>query len=145
MFAPHRVANAVLAVSVVLMTPFLAASLSGCSGGDLACVEAVASDCQPLYQPTFDEVFARTLTPRCAINGGACHSGSNAKKGLRMDEIEEAYSLLVNGGRVLPGDSACSLLSIRLEGGGGVMPPGAQLSEAERCAVQTWVANGAKR
>ncbi len=118
---------------------------SGCSGDDLACVEPQPSDCQPLYQPVFDEVFARTIEPRCALSGGACHSASGAKGGLRLDTADVAYEHLVDQGRVVPGDASCSLMVIRIEGGGGVMPPGTPLSEAERCAVETWVANGAKR
>jgi len=132
-------------LGLIVAAMFMQTGCSGCSGGDLDCVEAQAADCQPLYQPTYDQVFARTIEPRCAVSGGACHSGSDSKGNLRLDDIDQAYSQLVDTGRVLPGDAACSLLVIRIEGGGGVMPPGAPLSEAERCAVETWVANGAKR
>ncbi|MCP4445198.1 MAG: hypothetical protein GY811_07640 [Myxococcales bacterium] len=118
---------------------------SGCSGGEPACVEAIAPDCQPLYQPTYQEVFSRTIVPRCAVEGGACHGGSGSQGGLRMDDIDETYAHLVGEGRVVPGDASCSLLVIRMEGGGGFMPPGTPLSEAERCAVQTWVTEGAQR
>ena len=79
------------------------------------------------------------------MSGGACHAGSDAKAGLRMDEIEEAYNLLINGGRVVAGDASCSLMVVRMEGGGQVMPPGGMLSESERCAVETWIAQGANR
>lgn len=121
------------------------AACSACSGDDLACVDPQPADCQPLYQPVFDEVFARTIEPRCALSGGACHSASGAQGGLMLHEIDVAYEHLVGQGRVKPGDASCSLLVIRIEGGGGVMPPGTPLSEAERCSVETWVANGAKR
>lgn len=120
-------------------------ALASCSSGDPACVESPSADCQPLYQPTYEEVFNRTIVPRCAVSGGACHSGSDAKGGLRMDDIDETYAQLVGEGRVIPSDASCSLMVIRIEGEGGLMPPGAKLSDAERCAVATWVANGAER
>jgi hypothetical protein len=116
----------------------------GC-GDDQTCVEALGSDCDPLYEPIFEQVFTRTLKQTCALDGNRCHSGANARAGLRMDEIEEAYQLLVPGGRVIPGDPSCSLVANRLAGNGGVMPPGDPLSEAERCAIETWIANGALR
>ncbi len=118
---------------------------SGCNGGDLECVEAQPEDCQPLYQPTFDEVFTRTIEPKCAVSGGACHSAEGAKGGLRLHTADAAYEQLVGAERVIPGDRSCSLMAIRIEGGGGVMPPGTPLSEAERCAVETWIRDGAKR
>ncbi|MBL4633867.1 MAG: hypothetical protein JKY56_08340 [Kofleriaceae bacterium] len=127
---------AVLAIVVTL-------TLSACEQGG-QCIE-VQSECNPLYQPTFDEVFSRTLKPGCAI-AGSCHSGPQAQAGLRMDEADEAYRLLVTQGRLLPGDPSCSLLTRRLVGsGGGVMPPGAMLSDNERCAIEKWIADGAKR
>ncbi len=129
-----------VAVLVALTT-----GCSGCSGDDPECVDVEVANCAPLYHPTWEEVFSRTIAPRCAVEGGACHSGSDAKGGLRMDDIDETYSQLVGDGRVLPGDASCSLLVIRIEGGGGVMPPGTPLSDAERCAVETWVADGAQR
>ena len=52
----------------------------------------------------------------------------------------------ITDGRISAGDTSCSLLLVRVAGGGGgIMPPGAPLSEAERCALETWVRNGAAR
>jgi hypothetical protein len=125
---------------------FALSCLGACGDDEVACVEPLSMDCNPLYDPSFEEIFTRTLQPGCALEGSSCHSGASAKAGLRMDDIDMAYELLVPGGRVLPGDASCSLLVTRLTGAnGGVMPPGNPLSEAERCAIETWVANGAVR
>ncbi len=132
------------------LTPLLALCgllcLPACGDDGAPCMEALGPECAPLYDPVFEQVFTRTLKPGCALEGNRCHSGSTARAGLRMDEIEETYQLLVEGGRVIPGDASCSLVSNRLAGSnGGLMPPGNALSEAERCAVETWIANGALR
>ena len=120
----------------------------GCVGlscdDNSTCVSSVDLTCAPLYEPEFEQVFTRTLKPGCAVAGN-CHSGPNAKAGIRMDEIEETYRLLIDDGLVVPNDASCSLLVARLEGSGPVMPPGQALSEAERCAIEQWVANGALR
>ena len=117
---------------------------TGCGTESEECA-VVQKACNPIYQPVFDEVFARTIQGSCAVGGSACHSGANAKAGLRMDEPDETYRLLVEEGRVLPGDASCSVLSKRLAGIGEVMPPGAPLPAGERCAIEQWIANGAKR
>jgi hypothetical protein len=136
--ANHRALVGLFTISVLLY--------GGACGDDQTCVEALGPACDPLYEPVFEQVFNRTLKPGCAVEGNACHSGSTAKAGLRMDDIDMSYELLVPGGRVIPGDPGCSLLSTRLAGqNGGVMPPGDPLSEAERCAIETWIANGAQR
>lgn len=125
--------------------------LAGCGSDDAEagppeCV-TVNLDCAPLYQPTFDEVFARTLESSCASGGGSCHGSSGKRGGLTLTDVDEAHAALVSGGRVLPGDAACSELVVRLEGAGESwsMPPGRQLSEAERCAIRQWVDRGAAR
>jgi hypothetical protein len=128
-----------------LFTIFTLLYASAC-GDDQACVETLVPDCAPLYEPVFEQVYTRTLKPGCAVEGNSCHSGSSAKAGLRMDDIDEAYELLVTGGRVVPGDASCSLVVARLAGAnGGFMPPGNPLDEAERCAVETWIEDGALR
>jgi hypothetical protein len=134
--AHHRALRGLLAIF----------ALTGCGDDEAVCVDAINLECAPLYEPVFEQIFTRTLMPGCALEGSSCHSGSSAKAGLRMDDIDMAYELLVPGGRVLPGDASCSLLVTRIEGAnGGVMPPGNPLSDAERCVIETWVANGALR
>jgi len=115
--------------------------LVGC-GSD--CVE-LPDSCDPLYEPTFDNVFTNTLQPTCGFEGGACHSADGAQGGLVFEEIEESYDLVME--RVLEGDPACSLLIQRVdaEDAADGMPPGDPLSEEERCAIRTWIEDGAQR
>tara|TARA_R110002096_G_scaffold143328_5_gene299417 strand:+ start:70522 stop:70845 length:324 start_codon:yes stop_codon:yes gene_type:complete len=107
----------------------------------------MAQDCQPSYEPVFERVFTQTLEQRC--QGPGCHGGpdlASYKGGIRVAEIEETYSMLLESGAVIPGDAACSPLVFRLEGGGrGFMPPVTPLSAGERCAIQMWIAEGAPR
>ena len=114
------------------------------------CVE-VDSDCTPLYEPTFDNVYEQTLQRSCAVGGGSCHEASGQQGGLAFDDPDEAYHGLLNTSvehlRVLPSDAECSLLMIRLEqeDPDDAMPPGAPLDATERCAVQQWIEAGAPR
>lgn len=108
------------------------------------------SACTPLYQPSFDRVFAETLEPRCAVSGGACHGqagASGAGGGLVLSDMAGTHATLVDEGFVVPGDAACSALMVRLDTDdpGLLMPPGSQpLDEAERCAVAQWIEAGAQ-
>ena len=121
--------------------------VAGCGGG-WDCVE-VDTDCEPLYEPTFDAVHANTLGPTCSLSGGGCHASEGAQGDLVLEDADTAYAHLTQGNdpRVVPGDPACSLLTIRLEQSDAkdAMPPGSPLDTAERCAVQQWVAAGASR
>ncbi len=63
-----------------------------------------------------------------------------------MEDFDATYDALVGDGRVLAGDTKCSPLLARVGGTGeGLMPPGAPLSDAERCSLETWVRNGATK
>jgi hypothetical protein len=121
----------------------------GCSAEtDGVCVDPVpGNNCQPEYEPTFENVYQRTILQRCAIGGGACHLAAGDRGGLTLEGIDVAYDALVTAGRVQASDPECSLLIDRLErrGESGLMPPGNQLSDAERCAVTQWVREGATR
>ena len=125
---------------------WLCFSTLACSTGtpdDGPCLASVTTECQPLYAPNYDEVFNRTLKPTCALAGGACHAADGAMGGLVFADADDAFDLLLDGRRVLPGDPACSVLIKRLVL--GEMPPGKPLSAAEQCAIVQWVAGGAKR
>jgi hypothetical protein len=115
-------------------------------GCDDDCVE-VDTSCSPLYEPTFDNIYTNTLSVSCSVGNGTCHTsdGQATAGNLAFTSAADAYAMLVNG-RVETGDAACSLLVLRIEADDSdVMPPGSPLSEAERCAITQWVANGAAR
>jgi hypothetical protein len=105
--------------------------------------------CTPQYQPTFDNVFANTLMPNCAVSG--CHSEAQARGGFNAEEIEHAYDELVGDGRVIPGDPENSEMIMRVfsKSSEWQMPPPGEdeepLSEAEKCALALWVLEGAER
>ena len=46
-----------------------ALTLSACKHGGDECVLDLPEQCAPLYTPTFDQVFSRTLAPTCAQSG----------------------------------------------------------------------------
>jgi hypothetical protein len=125
----------------VIRALLLLAAAPACGG---ECV-AVDTACSPLYEPTFQNVFERTLMPTCATGGAACHATDGAQKGLRLDEIELAYALL--GSRLEPSDASCSHVVARLEStdAGYQMPPGRRLGDAERCSIERWIQAGASR
>ena len=127
----------------------VAAVASACSGDDHGCLDEVVTDCDVLYEPVYDQIFARTLLPTCGEAGTACHAPEGAHNGLVFADPDEAYGLLLGEdgapARVLPEDPGCSLLLRRLESGDDdfVMPPGTPLSEPELCAIRTRLAVGA--
>lgn len=135
----------------------LICALAACSSekaskpAGLSCVADLDLGCAPLYPPDFHHVYTNTLHPSCALPGSSCHSSQGKNGGLAFESEDEAYNLLlgkVDGrARVNPGDPACSLLVERLESTDPryTMPRGGVLSAEERCAIEQWVAAGAKR
>ena len=128
-----------LALALLLLGP----ALAGC--GD-ECVE-IDLECTPQYEPTFDNIYNNTLSPRCGLPGTACHAAEGARGGLILDDPEVAYERLVEGGRVIPGDAACSEITRRIDpaGPGPRMPPGGMLDPGVVCAIEQWIENGAPR
>src|SRR5512132_1248561 len=92
----------------------------GCSDGApaQACVETLDLACAPLYSPTFDQVYTRTLQPTCALAGASCHSSEGAMGGLVFADPDAAYDALLGksgaAARVVAGDAACSVIVERL-------------------------------
>lgn len=142
---PSTKLAAITAWTALVGVPLVGAP--ACGGDD--CVE-VSTSCEPLYEPTFDNVWQNTLVASCAV-GSTCHTSGGDRGGLSLDDADRAYAELLgdsgDDARVLAGDPSCSALIRRIvtDDEGEAMPPGAPLSEAERCAVIQWVANGAKR
>lgn len=108
------------------------------------CTE-LSAGCAPLYAPTFDELFTRTLKPTCAQGGGSCHGPGGAQGGLVFDDADTAHDLLRS--RLVAGDPACSEIVVRTHVAGQPwsMPPGQPLSEGERCVIRQWIELGAMR
>lgn len=67
--------------------------------------------------------------------------------GLALTDRATAFTALTSGGsrRAVAGDAACSGMIVRITTAGHAwsMPPEAPLGEAERCALEHWVQNGA--
>lgn len=128
-----------------LLTLTLAAT-AACGDPPLACAELDLT-CTPLYEPTFDNVYANTLATSCGDDRNACHSASGRAGDLSLADPLTAYQELVDPAhdRVRPDDVACSTLVARVYSADEdlVMPAGSPLSDAERCAIALWVAAGA--
>jgi len=126
------------------MIVVLTLACAGCPSDDPPeCVE-VDLTCAPLYVPTFDNVYANTLTDGCGGERAACHSAAGRNGGMSFEDPTTAHAALL-AGRVVPGNAACSEMIVRTESVGESfqMPPGSALPEAERCALIQWVQRGA--
>lgn len=102
--------------------------------------------CTPLYEPTFDQVFARTLKPTCAVSAN-CHASGGKQGRVTFVEPQQAHDALITRELVEPGDAACSKVSVRIASTDPLMrmPPGRSLDPAEVCAIEQWIARGASR
>ncbi|HEX8793523.1 MAG TPA: YCF48-related protein [Polyangiaceae bacterium] len=143
-------------VLVYLALPLGGAAIAfvGC-GGSSGGSQASASSGAPA---TFAQVYSTTLGGVCASPG--CHNGSAAPGGLDMSDPETAYASLVgttaagpacgtsNLTRVVPGDSAHSLLYLKVKGTppcGSRMPLDLPvLSSAAIAQIKSWIDAGAK-
>jgi len=137
----------------LLSFPIWIALVGGCSGSaDPAvpdCIELSDEPCTELYPATWENVYANTLAPKCAVAGGACHGtgeAQGAQGGLLFESLEASHERLVSGGWITPGDPSCSPLLVRLEIDDPDlrMPPGAEpLAASERCSIKKWITEGA--
>lgn len=121
----------------------------GDEGDAPACIELDEMECTPLYEPTYANVFAQTILPRCGVSGSACHGQANAAGadgGLVISDAAATHAALLDGGFVEASDPACSEVVVRTEIDDDAlrMPPGATpLPDGERCAMQQWIREGA--
>jgi len=136
-------------VAVALATSQLALGCDDDPPAGPACTPApVSSSCTPAYEPSYEQVFAKTLQPTCAKSGVSCHASSGRQGGLAFDDADEAYRMMLESTRVVvAGDPGCSELVARLAATDGNvrMPPGRSLDASEQCAITQWIARGAKR
>jgi hypothetical protein len=98
-----------------------------------------------LYPPTWDQVWAQTLSTTCSGGGSACHAGDLR---LSLVDADAAYAGLTSGTHplVVAHDPQCSPLMVRLESDDPVfrMPPGnTALASGARCSIATWIDAGA--
>lgn len=139
-----------LATVATTVATTVVAALGGCgeSGAQPRCV-TVDPACTPRYEPTFPNVYNNTLRDSCGSQSGVCHSAQGRRGGLSLESSDVAYEQLTAEGlgRVVAGDPACSEMIVRLHGDGEdyLMPPGAPLPAADRCAIERWIASGAMR
>jgi len=140
-FVPLTVSRVSLSVLFALALAFAPA----CDAGE-ACPDAPAETCTPAYEPTFANVFGKTLAPSCAKTGVSCHA-EGAQGGLSFLEENRAYEALSTHRSVVASGASCSPMVTRLEATDGKvrMPPGRSLPEGEICAVRRWIEAGAKR
>lgn len=136
----------------------VAALLAGCGGGS---GDGLDSNGRPIGEgddpsgpmtASFSSIQSHVFTPMCT----ACHSGSAAPRGLRLDATN-SYAMLVNvpsGGvpslmRVKPGEADNSYLVQKLEGHAAVgarMPLGGPYLDASAMAlIRQWINNGAQK
>ncbi len=110
--------------------------------------EKASTACAPIYEPSYANVFSKTLQPTCAKSGVSCHASTGAQAGLAFDDANVAYDQLLDATQaVRAGDPACSALVQRIVATDGNvrMPPGRSVDPGEQCAIIQWIAGGAKR
>ncbi len=91
--------------------------------------------------------FARDILPILRENCIGCHGPSQQMRGLRLDRRRDAMPNRVgaNGARIVPGDSAKSVLYRRVEGAqaGAQMPPTGPLRPDQIGLIKDWIDQGA--
>lgn len=130
--------------SVAALAALAFGAFAACSSDPPPACITVDTACAPLYEPTFHNVYTRTLQDTCGSTQSACHSRAGKQGGMSFEDETTAYQAL-RAGRVVPGDAACSLMIVRTDSPGASyqMPPGDALGEPERCALIQWVQAGA--
>ncbi len=144
---PRLLLGSLLAGSLLAGSLLAGSLLAGCASDEAAtpCTpETERPACAPLYEPVWENVYERTLVVKCGTNS-ACHA-TGARGRIVFAEDTASYDALMHHGRVVPGAAACSKLARRLHGEGApLMPPGVPVGEAEICAIEQWVHDGAER
>src|SRR4051794_6802395 len=91
--------------------------------------------------------FGRDIQPLLREHCVECHGPSQQMRGLRLDRRRDALPNRVgaNGARIVPGDSAKSILFRRVTGTqpGQQMPPAGALPEPKIKLIQAWIDQGA--
>ena len=146
----HSAINGVVAAALASVVA-AACSSDGGSSEPTCLATAATTNCAPLYQPTFDNVWKYTLSVTCAAVD--CHSGSQPTGNMALDQEDQAYANLLsksaNGEpRVNPRDVQCGKVIVRLHTPNepySMPPPPTSLDPGALCAITQWIANGAMR
>lgn len=92
--------------------------------------------------------FGRQIKPLLQEHCVECHGPTQQMRGLRLDRRRDALPNRVgaNGARIVPGNSARSVLFRRLAGreSGPQMPPAGPLPEPKIRLIQAWIDQGAE-
>jgi hypothetical protein len=136
-----------VSASWVLVVVVVLVACSSTSGSSDDCSTTVDLSCTPAYEPTFDNLFQKTLKPSCALAGTSCHAAAGHQDGVIMEDADSAHRTLVEGGKVVPGKPMCSEMARRIlsTDRSFMMPPGMALPPGESCAAIQWMARGATR
>ena len=113
-----------------------------------AAILTILSVCSLSAEPAPAKVdFGRDIQSLFREHCLECHGPSQQMKGLRLDRRRDALPNRVgaNGARIVPGESARSVLFQRLTGtqSGPQMPPAGALPEQKIRLVQSWIDQGA--
>ena len=84
------------------------------------------------------DAVAQVLAGNCA----SCHSGAGAAGGLDLDT--DWYAAVTDGGYVVAGDSAGSVLFQRMSSATSPMPPSGNLAAENQAIVSDWIDAGAE-
>jgi ankyrin repeat protein len=97
-------------------------------------------------QTTAKVDFARDVQPILKEHCYECHGPSQQMRGLRLDRRRDALPNRVgaNNARIIPGNSAGSLLYRRLTQTGTQMPPAGTLRQDEIGIIKNWIDQGAE-
>src|SRR3954447_21161061 len=88
--------------------------------------------------------FGRDIQPLLREHCLECHGPSQQMRGLRLDRRRDALPNRVgaNGARIVPGNSAESVLFKRVSG--GQMPPAGPLTAEKVAVLKKWIDEGAE-
>ena len=113
----------------------------------LACLSCLSAWSLCIAQAPTKVDFGRDIRPMFREHCVECHGPSQQMRGLRLDRRRDALPNRVgaNGARIVPGNSAKSLLYNRVAASkaGSQMPPAGPLPEEKIKQIQAWIDQGA--
>ena len=98
-----------------------------------------------VFAQTPSDFFEKSIRPLLLTKCAACHAGSNAASGLKLESRESLVKGGTRGPAMVPGKPEESLLvrAVRHMEGNLKMPPGLKLPDSEAALLAQWIAMGA--